>query len=347
MGGMVGRLLREFAVTLSTAIMISLGVSLTTTPMMCAHFLRFEQSKVHGTLYTAVEHIFNQMRKGYDLTLRWALRHARFMLTVTLFTIGFNIYLFIVIPKGFFPEQDIGRITGNIQAEQDISFQAMKKKMATLVDIIRRDPDVMYVLAFTGGSGGGSATVNTGRMFISLKPFAKRKATAQQVISRLRPKFAGVVGAPTFLQPVQELRIGGMASSAFYQYTLKAANLKDLNVWAPRVLQQMRGLSELTDVNSDQQDKGLEVSLVIDRDTASRFGITPQLIDQTLHEAFGQEQVSIMYTLLNQYHVVMEVEPRFWQRPETLRDIYVSSPTGATVPLSAFTHYQRTTTSLS
>ncbi|HVP81304.1 MAG TPA: multidrug efflux RND transporter permease subunit [Thermodesulfobacteriota bacterium] len=345
MGGMVGRLFHEFAVTLSAAVAISLILSLTTTPMMCATLLKAEKSDSHGFLYRASEQVLNGMRHRYDVTLRWALRHARLMLALTIVTVAVNVGLFIVIPKGFFPEQDTGRISGTIQAEQDISFQAMKDKFTEVVNIIQTDPEVDYVAAFTGGGGGGTTT-NTGRMFITLKPFEQRKATAGQVITRLRRKLARVPGAPTYFQPVQDLRIGGRLGPALYQYTLQGDNLAELNAWAPRVLQRMRTLPMLVDVSSDQQDKGLQVSVVIDRSTASRLGITPQLIDDTLYDAFGQRQVSITYTLLNQYHVVMEVEPRFWQRPETLQDIYVSSSTGAMVPLSAFAHFERTSTSL-
>jgi len=345
MGGMVGRLFREFAVTLSVAVAISLVLSLTTTPMMCATLLKPEKTDGHGFLYRASERIFNGMRQRYDVTLRWALRHPRFMLILTLVTVLVNVGLFIVIPKGFFPEQDTGRLSATIQAEQDISFQAMKDKFTQVVDIIRSDPEVDYVAAFTGGGGGGTTT-NTGRMFITLKPFEHRKATAGQVIARLRRKLAQVPGAPTYFQPVQDLRIGGRIGAALYQYTLQGDNLTELNAWAPRVLQRMRCLPQLVDVSSDQQNKGLQASVVIDRSTASRLGITPQLIDDTLYDAFGQRQVSITYTLLNQYHVVMEVEPSFWQRPETLRNIYVNSPTGAMVPLSAFARFERTSTSL-
>jgi len=346
MGGMVGRLFREFAVTLSFAVAVSLVISLTTTPMMCATILRPLKNNAHGALYRASERIFNGMRRRYDVTLRWALRHPRFMLTLMVITIGITVGLSFLIPKGFFPEQDTGRISGTIQAEQDISFQAMKEKLTEVVDIIRSDPDVASAAAFTGGAGGGGATTNTGRMFITLKPFDKRKASVGQVMARLRKKLAQVPGAPTYLQPVQDLRIGGRLGAALYQYTLQGENLTELNAWAPRMLQQMRALPLLVDVSSDQQDKGLQASVAIDRNTASRLGITPQLIDDTLYDAFGQRQVSITYTLLNQYHVVMEVEPRFWQRPETLRDIYVSSPTGGMVPLSAFALLERKTTSL-
>ena len=346
MGGMVGRLFREFAVTLSFAVAVSLVISLTTTPMMCATILRPLKNNAHGALYRASERIFNGMRRRYDVTLRWALRHPPFMLTLMVITIGITIGLSFLVPKGFFPEQDTGRISGTIQAEQDISFQAMKEKLTEVVDIIRSDPDVDSASAFTGGAGGGGATTNTGRMFITLKPFDKRKATAGQVMARLRKKLAQVPGAPTYLQPVQDLRIGGRLGAALYQYTLQGENLTELNAWAPRMLQQMRALPLLVDVSSDQQDKGLQASVSIDRNTASRLGITPQLIDDTLYDAFGQRQVSITYTLLNQYHVVMEVEPRFWQRPETLRDIYVPSPTGGMVPLNAFAFFERKAMSL-
>jgi len=349
MGGMVGRLFREFSVTLSAAILVSLVVSLTTTPMMCAAFLRPEQGRAHGRLYRASEWGFEFLRHTYARTLSWALRHSRLMLTLTLLTIVVNIGLFLVIPQGFFPEQDIGRITGTIQAAQDISFQAMREKLSKVVEIIKSDPEVIDVVGFTGGvSGGGAgATTNTARLFISLKPFGERRASARQVIARLRPKLTMVPGAPSFLQPVQDLRIGGMASAALYQFTLRGESLEELNTWGPQVLQKLRTLRQLTDVNSDQQDKGLQASLVIDRNTASRLGLTAQLIDDTLYDAFGQRQVSIIYTPLNQYHVVMEVAPQYWQRPATLREIYVHSPKGAEVPLSAFTRYEPTTTSLS
>jgi hydrophobe/amphiphile efflux-1 (HAE1) family protein len=342
MGGMVGRLFREFAAVLSVAVALSLLMSLTMTPMMCATILRPERPEAHGRLFRASERFFSGMRRLYARSLRWALGHPRFMLTLVLVTIATNIVLFAVIPKGFFPEQDTGRIGGAIQAEQDISFQAMRGKMAEVVDIIRSDPDVEGVSAYTGSS----TTTNTARMFITLKPFAQRKTSASQVIARLRRKLAQVPGAPAYLQAVQDLRIGGRMGNALYQYTLQGDNLAELNAWAPRMLQRMRTLPHLVDVSSDQQNKGLQNSVVIDRSTASRLGITPQVIDDTLYDAFGQRQVSITYTLLNQYHVVMEVEPNFWQRPETLRDIYLPSSGGALVPLSAFAHFKREATSL-
>jgi len=344
MGGMVGRLFREFAVTLSAAIMVSLLVSLTTTPMLCATILRPEKEGAHGILFRASEWTFNWMHGHYERSLRWALRHARFMLVLLLLTLVMNVYLFIIVPKGFFPEQDTGRIAGSIQAAQDMSFQAMEGKLLDIVDVIKTDPDVDYVIGFTGGGGG--STTNTARMFISLKPFGERKASATQIIGRLRKKLVGVPGAPTYLQPVQDLRIGGRISNALYQFTIQGGDLTELNDWGQRVLQKMRTIPQLVDVSSDQQNKGQQATLMIDRATASRLGITTKVIDDTLYDAFGQRQVSINYTLLNQYHVIMEVEPRFWQRPDTLKYIYVPSSKGPLVPLSAFTHYEQTATSL-
>ena len=344
MGGMVGRLFREFAVTLSAAIMVSLVISLTVTPMMCAVLLKDEESKTHGRLYRVSEGMFVWMHSHYETSLRWALKHSRIMIALTLATVVLSISLFVIIPKGFFPEQDTGRITGAIQAAQDISFQSIRDKLSQVVAIIKQDPDVEYVIGFTGGGGG--STVNTARMFISLKPFEKRKATANQVISRLRKKLAHIPGAPTFLQPVQDLRVGGRMGNALYQYTLQGENVTELNNWGQKMLRKMRSMPELADVSSDQQDRGLEAELVIDRPTASRLGISPQQIDAALYNAFGQSQVSVIYTPLNQYHVVMEAAPAFWQQPDTLHDIQVLSSGGQLVPLSAFTSYKTSASSL-
>ena len=344
MGGMMGRLFREFAVTLSVAILVSLVVSLTTTPMMCARLLKAETGRTHGRLYRISERIFDGLRGGYAGSLGWVLRHPRSMLVVTLATMAFSIYLYTIVPKGFFPQQDTGRMFGNIQAAQDISFQAMRKKLTEVVDIIKSDPAVDTVTGFSGG--GVSGNTNAGRMFISLKPLEERELSVDQVIARLRPKLAKVTGAPTVLQAIQDLRIGGRASSAQYQYTLQSVDLAELNAWAPKVERQLRTLPEITDVNSDQQDKGLQSLVVFDRSTASRLGLSPQLIDDTLYDAFGQRQVSIMYTPLNQYHVVMELAPQYWQNPATLQEIYVRSPAGAQVPLSAVTRYEPTNTLL-
>ena len=346
MGGIVGRLFREFAVTLSTAIMVSLLISLTATPMMCAMLLKPEGKREHGVFYRTSEGMFNWLHSRYEVSLAWALRHSLITLAILLVTLGCNFYLFWKVPKGFFPEQDTGRIMGRIQAAQDISFQAMEKKLTSIVNIIKSDPDVVYVTAFTGGGGGGASTVNTGRMFISLTPFEKRKATANDVIKRLRRKLMSIPGAPAFLAPVQDLQVGGRISNALYQYTLQGADLKELTTWSQRLLQKLYTVPQLVDLSSDLQNNGKQAQLVIDRSTASRLGITPQVIDNTLYDAFGQRQISIYYTLLNQYHVVMEVDPLFWQRPDTLRDIYVPTSTGSLAPLSAFTHYERSNTAL-
>ena len=350
MGGIVGRLFREFAMTLSAAILISLVVSLTTTPMLCATLLGTHAQSPdapRGRLYRASERFFDGMHGFYARTLAWVLGHPRLILAVAILTVAVNVYLFVVVPKGFFPQQDTGRLTGMVQAAQDTSFQAMRDKLGQIVEIIRSDPAVENVTGFTGGGSGGSGTTtNTARMFVALKPLAERKLSADQVIGRLRGRLAGVVGAPTFLQAVQDLRVGGRASNAQYQFTLQGDNIPDLNSWAPRVLQRLRGLHEVVDASSDQQDRGRQATVVIDRDTASRFGISSSLVDNTLYDAFGQRQVSVMYTLLNQYHVVMEVEPKYWQRPEALRDVYLPGAQGTMVPLSAVTRYAPTNTAL-
>jgi multidrug efflux pump len=282
----------------------------------------------------------------YQASLGFVLRHPPGVLAVTLATIALNVYLFVVVPKGFFPQQDTGRLTGAIQAAQDISFQSMQQKLAAVVAIIARDPAVDNVIGFTGGAGGGGATVNTARMFVALKPRQERGLTADQVITRLRGKLAAVPGAPAFLQAVQDLRVGGRASNAQYQFTLRGEDVAELNAWAPRVAERLRALPQLVDFSSDQQDRGRQSTVVIDRATASRLGVSSALIDSTLYDAFGQRQVSTLYTPLNQYHVVMEAAPQFGQRPETLRDIYVRPPGAAPVPLSALTHYEASSTPL-
>jgi multidrug efflux pump len=341
MGGMMGRMFREFAVTLSVAILVSLVVSLTTTPMMCAKLLKPQHRGPHGRWYRISEGLFEGMRGGYAGSLAWVLRHPRMMLSLTLATMGLSGYLYTVVPKGFFPQQDTGRISGRIQAAEDISFQAMRQKLTEIVEIIRSDPAVESVTAFSGGG-----TNNVGRSFVALKPLRERKVTTDEVITRLRPRLAKVPGASTYLQTIQDLRIGGRASSAQYQYTLQSVDLAELNTWAPRVEQQLRTLPEIADVNSDQQDKGLQSLVVFDRSTASRLGISPQLIDDTLYDAFGQRLVSVMYRPLNQYHVVMEAAPQYWENPATLHDIYVRSPSGAQVPLSAVARYESSSTLL-
>ncbi|HKE57031.1 MAG TPA: multidrug efflux RND transporter permease subunit [Pyrinomonadaceae bacterium] len=344
MGGIVGRLFREFAITLSVAILMSLIVSLTTTPMMCSWLLKHQRPDEHGRLYQASERFFGFLLRTYEHTLRWVLRHPAIVLGVLLITIAVNVYLLIIVPKGFFPQQDTGRLAGGIQGAQDSSFNAMKQRMKEFVDIVKSDPAVANVVAFTG-SGGGTTT-NTGRMFISLKPLEERKVGADQVIARLRRQLTSVQGATLFLQATQDLRIGGRAGNGQYQYTIQSDNLDDLQQWGPVLLQHLRTLPSLTDVSSDQQNNGLQAGLVYDRETAARLGITPQMIDATLYDAFGQRQVSTMYTSLNQYHVVMEVAPEFWQSPEGLKQIYLRPSSGGIVPLSAIAHYEPTTAPL-
>jgi multidrug efflux pump len=337
MGGIVGRLFREFSVTLSVAILVSLLVSLTVTPMMCSRILKHEKNAKPNRI---IQYI-NKLRNQYEKSLDWSLQHAKLMLSLTVAAIVINIFLFIIIPKGFFPQQDTGRITGSMQAEQDISFQGMSKKLTDYVSIIQKDPAVENVVGFIGGT-----TVNSGSLFITLKDLNERKVTADDVINRLRGKLAVVTGSSLYLQSAQDLSIGGRQGNAQFQYTLSANNLDDLNLWAPRITTELSKLPGIADVNSDQRSHGLQVFLTIDHDMASRFGITTQQIDATLYSAFGQSQVSNMYTPMNQYHVVMEVSPSYWQRPETLNDIYIKSPAGNEVPLSVFTHFAPSSTLL-
>jgi multidrug efflux pump len=339
MGGIIGRLFREFAVVLSVAILVSLVVSLTTTPMMCSVLLK--KTATHGRWYLASERMFNRILKGYEHSLRWVLDHSLLVLMIAIVTLALNVYLYIVIPKGFFPQQDTGRLNGNIVADQAISFSAMQQKLAQLSAIVQQDPGVDTVLLFSGGGGG--TTTNTGRVFIALKPLAERKVSADQIINRLRPKLAVVAGATLYLQAVQDVRIGGRQSPAQYQYTIESPDLPTLNHWGPLLLKELKGIHELTDVNSDAQNKGLAANLVIDRPTAARLGVTPEAIDNVLYDAFGEREIATTYTPLNQYYVVMVVDPVFWQDPGALNNIYVSSASGGMVPLSAFTHYENGT----
>ena len=341
MGGIVGRLFREFAVTLSAAIGVSLLVSLTTTPTMCAKFLRPLEQEHHGRAYRASESLFDGLLALYRGSLRWVLRHQPLTLLVTVLTACLSIYLYIIVPKGFFPQQDTGRLGGMLQAAQDISFSAMAQKMDQFVNIIRQDPAVETVTAFAGGRG-----VNTGGGFVTLKPLAERKVSADQVIARLRRKLVSIPGATMYLQSAQDLTIGGRPSAAQFQYTLQGQNLEQLNHWAPRLLQKLRTLPELRDVNSDQQDHGLEAHVVIDRDTAARLGVAAQDVDNALYDAFGQRQVSTMYEELNQYHVVLEVARQFQRTPEALQNIYVRSSSGTEIPLSSFTRFEPSNTPL-
>ncbi len=340
MGGIVGRLFREFAVTLSVAIAISMVISLTTTPMMCSRILRPASEEKHGRLFQASERFLRWVMGGYERSLGWVLKHPLLTLTTWFATLLTTLALYWFIPKGFFPQQDTGRITGSIQAAQDISFGGLEKLMTQYVAIVQADPAVENVTAFVGGG-------NTGRMFAALKPNNQRKENADQIIGRLRGKTAHIPGGTLFMQPVQDLRLGGRASSSQYQYTLQGEDTRELLEWAPRVLAKLRTIPQVTDVNTDLQNKGLEASLVIDRSTASRLGVSPQAIDSALYDAFGQRFVSTIYTPLNQYHVVMEVDTPFMQTPEGLRHIYVRSNTGNLVPLSGFTRLERRNTALS
>jgi len=339
MGGIVGRLFREFAVTLSTAILVSLIISLTATPMMCSRLLRHKRLDEHGRLYRATERVFAWVLSHYERTLRVVLRHPLITLLVLLITIGVNVFLFVIVPKGFFPQQDNGTVFGGIRGAEDASFPAMQTAAAQFVNLIKDDPAVANVTAFVGGNG----PANSGFLYLALKPLEQRKISASQLINRLRPKLGAVPGATVFVQAGQDLRIGGRQSSSQFQYTIQSDNLDDLVQWGPTLLKEMRKLPGFTDVNSDQQNNGLQASLVYDRSTAARLGISPQLIDNTLYDAFGQRQVSTMFSSLNQYHVVMEVDPKFWQSPEGLNQIYLRATNGPVVPLSAVAKYEPTT----
>jgi multidrug efflux pump len=324
MGGIVGRFFREFAITLSMAILISMVISLTTTPMMCARLLGAHDGRKTSRLGRWHNEVFDELRAGYGRTLRWALDRGPLMLGVLAVTVGLNLWLFTTIPKGFFPEQDTGRLQGGLQADQSISFQLMQKKLKQMVAIVQSDPAVANVVGTTGAGGkfGGS---NTGNLQIALKPLSQRKETSEEVIARLRPRMARVPGATLYLSPGQEIHIGGRQSNSLYQYTLQADDLSDLRTWTPRLVEALKTEPVLQDVNSDQQDKGLEADLVVDRDTASRLGLTASQVDNTLNDAFAQRQVSTIYESLNQYHVIMVVAPRFWQDPEALKEVYVST----------------------
>jgi multidrug efflux pump len=345
MGGIVGRLFREFAVVLSVAIIVSLIVSLTTTPMMCSLLLQHKPQEKRGRFDTGAERVFNWALTGYDRSLRWALRHAPLMMLLLAIAIGLNVYLYIIVPKGFFPQQDTGRLIGFIRADQSISFQAMRQKLDNFVEIVRADPAVQTVTGFTGGGGFGSR--NSGSMFVTLKSLKERHETADEIIARLRRQLEREPGANLFLQAVQDIRVGGRQGQAQYQFTLQADELEDLRRWEPRIRTALTRLPELADVSTDTQDRGLQTSLVIDRDTASRLGITPRMIDAALNDAFGQRQVSTIYNPLNQYRVVMEAAPQYWQSPEALKSLYIILPNGSQIPFSAFSHYEMTNTALS
>jgi HAE1 family hydrophobic/amphiphilic exporter-1 len=334
MGGIIGRLFREFAVTLTMAIFVSLVVSLTLTPMMASRFLRSHKDTQHGRFYQWSERAFDAMLRGYERGLDLALKWRLTTLGIFFATLALSVYLFVIIPKGFFPQQDTGLITATSEAAQDISFADMKRHQEQLGAIVQADPDVASVAMSVGGSGGA---LNTGRMFITLKPRDVRISNAQQIIARLRPKLEQIEGARLFMQAAQDVRLGGRATRTQFEYTLQDANLAELNEWAPKILDRMKTLPQLRDVATDQQTQGTTLTLTIDRDTASRFGIQPQLIDDTLYDAFGQRQVAQYFTQLNSYHVILEVLPELQGNLDTLNKIYIKSPTtGDQVPLSAF-----------
>jgi multidrug efflux pump len=334
MGGIVGRLFREFAVTLSAAVVVSLIVSLTTTPLMCSRLLRPESEEKRGRFYRVTGKMFDWLLSRYEISLQWALRHSFITICTLGLAVALNFFLLIVVPKGFFPQQDNGMLMGGILGTQDISFQAMQKKLSEFVHIVRQDPAVAHAIGFTGGQGA----TDQGNVFVTLKPVGQRES-ADKVINRLRPKTAVVRGATLFLQAGQDLRIGGRQSNAQYQYSIQSDNLPDLNKWGPILLAQMRKIHGLADVNSDQQNNGLESMLTYDRSTAARLGISAQEIDNVLYDAFGQAEVSTMYTPLNQYYVVMEVATNFWQTPAGLGAVYLQSTNGGEVPLRSITKY--------
>jgi multidrug efflux pump len=336
MGDIVGRLFREFAITLSVAILVSAVVSLTLTPMMCAKILRGEHEAQHGRFYRWTERGFNWVIERYASTLRVVLRHQPATLLVTVGTLALTIFLYVVVPKGFFPIQDTGVILGISQAPESVSFPAMSSRQQALTAAILKDPDVASLSSFIGVDGT-NMTPNSGRIQINLKPRDEREADASEIIRRLSPQLEAVEGITLYMQPVQDLTVENRVSRTQFQYSLEDADARELAEWTPRLLDKLRALPELRDVATDQQDGGLLAHLVIDRDTASRFGIVPQVIDDTLYDAFGQRPVSTIFTQLNQYRVILEVAPRFQQNPESLKFIYVKSPSGSQVPLSAFT----------
>ncbi len=338
MGGIVGRLLREFAVTLSVAVAVSLLVSLTLTPMMCARLLKHQPVAKQGLISKLSERAFNALLDAYKNSLDVVLRHGLLTMLILLITICLNVYLYIIVPKGFFPQQDTGRISGAIQADQSISFQAMRHKLTDFITIIQRDPAVENVVGFIGGGQR-----NGGFIFLALKSRSERKETADQVIARLRPKLSREPGANLFLQSNQDIRMGGRQGNAQYQYTLQADDLKELQTWEPKIREALTLIPGIADVNGDKQDKGSQTLLTIDRDAAARLGVTVKMIDATLNGYYGQRQVSTIYAPLNQYYVVMEVAPQYWQNPESLRDVYIVTANGKQVPLSAISHFEPST----
>jgi len=342
MGGIVGRLFREFAVTLSTAVFVSMIISLTTTPMMCAYLLKDERKEKHGRLYMASEKFFDGMLSLYSSSLRWVLEHPWPTIVVLIITIALNVVLGFKIPKGFFPVEDTGAIQGSVRGPQDSSFPAMNDSIRQIGEVIKKDSAVANVIAFTGGGGA----TNTGSLYIALKPLADRDVSATQIIARLRPQLNHLLVASAFLQAAQDLRIGGRSSNAMYQYTLQSDTVRGLSKWGPIITSEMQHLPGFQDVSSDQQNGGLDELLTYDRVTAAKLGITAQSLDSALYGAFGQSEVSIIYTQLNQYYVVLEVAPQYWQSPEGLKDIYLHSSAGGNIPLQTVATGKANTTPL-
>ena len=342
MGGIVGRLFREFAITLSTSIVVSMVISLTTTPMMCAYLLKSQREVKHGRLFTTSENAFEGILGLYRRTLHWVLDHPLLTLTVLFLTIALNVVLIYEIPKGFFPVEDTGAISGGVRGPQDSSFPAMNTALQQIIDVVKKDPAIANVSGFCGGNGA----TNTGNLYIALKPLGERNVSASQVIDRLRPKLNRVSGASAFLQPVQDLRIGGRGGNAMYQYTIQTDTVQDLSKWGPIITSAMKHLPGLQDVSSDQQNGGLDELMTYDRITAARLGLTVKSLDSALYSAFGQSEVSIIYTQLNQYYLVLEVAPQFWQSPEGLKDIYLLSASGNNIPLLTVAKGQANTTPL-
>ncbi len=349
MGGIVGRLFQEFAVILSAAVLISLVISLTTTPMLCALWLRPLKIKTRSHLYHFTEQHTNRLLTGYEHTLRWALRNSPLVMLLLLCTIGLNIYLYTIVPKGFFPIQDTGRLSGTIQADQSISSQAMQKKLADFVAILHQDPEIETVIGFTGGQ----RSTNSGQLFATLKPLEERQLSVDKLMTRLRGKLKNEPGAQLILQSPQDLRIGARGSSALFEYSLQADNLEELRTWVPQIVKALSKRTELVDVNTNQQDNGQQISLQVDRDLSSRLGLSQTLINSTLNNAFGQRQISLIYNSLNQYRVIMEVTPEFSQSAETLKNIYINAPavspltSKGQIPFSTFVTYSTTNTPLS
>jgi multidrug efflux pump len=341
MSGLIGRLFHEFAMTIASAILISMVVSLTTTPMLCAHFLQPHSAR-HGALYRVSEGGFQMMNRGYRKALAWVLRHKITVGIIWLATAFICVFLYIIVPKGFFPQQDTGRIVGIVMGDQDIAFDSMDKKVNQFTAIVLQDPAVQNVITWVGGGG----PPNQARIFCTLKPLRERKVSADQVINRLRPKLSHIPGATAYFQAVQDLQIGGRLANAQFQYTLSGDNLGELYDWAPKLVNKFRTMPMLKDVSSDQQVRGLAQNVIIDRDTAARLGITAQQIDQILYDAFGQRQISTIYRTLNQYRVVLEVDPKYQLTPDALQSVYVITRAGAQVPLSSFAHFGPSTTSL-